>query len=71
MTSNYQMQLKCPKCGAEMEDCRAWDEWGWFEDMPYRCSGHLIKPLPYPQASPDCALNRTPSCGYFSERDVK
>ena len=64
-------EIKCPKCNAPLEDWRGVDEWGWFEDMPFRCCGHLIKPLPYPQASADCALNRTLSCSYFSERDVK
>lgn len=58
-------QMKCPKCGAPVEDWTDVDEWGWFADAPFRCSGHLIEPLPYPQASPDCALNRTKSCGYF------
>ncbi|MCW9731936.1 hypothetical protein L5B97_00270 [Avibacterium sp. 20-15] len=57
---------KCPKCGAKLEDFREGDEWGYFADEPFRCSGHLIQPVPYPHISPDCALNRTKSCGYFS-----
>ncbi len=61
--------LKCPKCGAKLEDCSVGDEWGWFSDAPYRCSGHYIGK--YSNVSADCALNRTKSCGYFAEEDLQ
>ena len=60
--------FKCPKCGAKLEDCSVGDEWGWFSDAPYRCSGHYIGK--YSNVSTDCALNRTKSCGYFAEEDL-
>lgn len=69
MASNY----KCPKCGAELED---WYIVGvndfigkWSEDR-FRCTGHLIQPIPFPQASNDCSFNRTKSCGYFGLEDL-
>ncbi|OOF39069.1 hypothetical protein BKK56_04055 [Rodentibacter genomosp. 2] len=62
-------RFKCPKCGADLEDL--WDGepvsvfiGEWSEDR-FRCNGHLIKPVPYPQASEQSAVNRTKSCGYF------
>lgn len=68
------MKFKCPKCGAELEDFYYPDdpyapvsEW---DDDRFRCSGHLIEPLPYPQASKGCAMNRTKSCGYFGLEDL-
>ncbi|WKT00508.1 hypothetical protein NYR30_04265 [Gallibacterium salpingitidis] len=60
----------CPKCGAELEDLRQMDEWGWFSEAPFRCSGHLIQPVPYPNISIHNGLNRTKSCGYFSFEEL-
>ncbi|RDE96167.1 hypothetical protein DPW02_11465 [Aggregatibacter aphrophilus] len=64
---------QCPKCGAPLED---WYMVGvndfidkWSEDR-FRCNGHLIQPLPHPQASYQSAINRTKSCGYFGLEDL-
>ncbi|OOF46586.1 hypothetical protein BKK52_11270 [Rodentibacter trehalosifermentans] len=66
MTDN---RFKCPKCGAELEDLWVGEPVsafiGEWSDDRFRCHGHLIKPVPYPQASEQCAINRTKSCGYF------
>ena len=61
---------QCPKCGGDIEDLRSgWsDEWGWYEDEPYRCNGHYTGK--YPNVSRDSALNRTKSCGYFKLEDL-
>ncbi|QIA76153.1 hypothetical protein [Rodentibacter caecimuris] len=59
----------CPKCGGEIEDCSAGDEWGWFEDEPFRCAGHYTGR--FPNVSRDCSLNRTKSCGWFKLEELK
>ncbi|HHF6615756.1 TPA: hypothetical protein ACPP68_001624 [Haemophilus influenzae] len=64
---------KCPKCGAELEDFYTPDyfisssEW---DDDRFRCNGHLIEPIPFPQVSKFSAVNRTKSCGYFGLEDL-
>ncbi|HHF5418241.1 TPA: hypothetical protein ACPPA7_001719 [Haemophilus influenzae] len=51
---------KCPKCGAELEDFYTPDyfisssEW---DDDRFRCNGHLIEPIPFPQVSKFSAVN--------------
>ena len=61
-------KYKCPKCGGELEDLRGEDEWGWYEDEPFRCNGHFTGK--YPHISRDSAMNRTKSCGYFGVEDL-
>ncbi|MBN6075774.1 hypothetical protein HYE60_11070 [Aggregatibacter actinomycetemcomitans] len=68
MTGN---KFTCPKCGAELEDWCGIDPFlgEWSEDR-FRCNGHLISPVPFPQASEQSAVNRTKSCGYFGLEDL-
>lgn len=64
----------CPKCGAELEDFYLPDDennWvGAWDDDRFRCCGHLIKPIRFPQVSQDNPMNRTKSCGYFGLADL-
>ncbi|AOF54252.1 hypothetical protein [Rodentibacter caecimuris] len=32
-------KYQCPKCGGEIEDCSAGDEWGWFETNLFAVPG--------------------------------
>ena len=62
---------KCSKCGAGLEDWLDIDSFvgEWSEDR-FRCNGHLISPVPFPQASEQNASNRTKSCGYFGLEEL-
>ena len=41
-----------------------------WDDDRFRCNGHLIEPIPFPQVSKYSAVNRTKSCGYFGLEDL-
>ena len=64
---------KCPKCGAALEEFYTPDYFissGEWDDDRFRCNGHLIEPIPFPQVSKYSAVNRTKSCGYLGLEDL-
>ncbi|PVX40556.1 hypothetical protein C8D76_103129 [Pasteurella langaaensis DSM 22999] len=68
--TNIKINLKCPKCGGEIEDLSTNDDWGWFVEEPYRCNGHYTGK--YKEfCSEDSAMNRTKSCGWFTKEQVQ
>ena len=65
---------QCPKCGADVINCRLYDDWGWFSDDEYyfncvgKLTGEFWQDVTLPNGEPVPVRNR--SCGYFRLEDL-